>query len=148
MKRLQQSRLHDCSQKLMMVPGSTTEQFAYLCVVRMRKRMKVQVVRFMRIEHGVHQAIFRVLCNYSNYMKATLPHMHVQITLHFTTHKERSVLRSRIWIIDSLQPDETALYKETYRRSKVAQCSRDKRLCVSQTAGYQCNHHLLATQAR
>ena len=110
--------------------------------------MKVQVMRFMRSEHGVHQAIFRVFCNYSNYMKATLPHMHVQITLHFTAPKKRSVLRrSRIWIIHSLQPDEIALHEEKYRRSKVAQCSRDKRPCVSQTAGYQCNHHLLATQA-
>jgi hypothetical protein len=85
--------------------------------------MKVQVVHFMGIEHGVqHQAIFRVLCNYSSYMKATLPHMHVQITLHFTAHKKQSVLRSRIWIINSLKPDETALHEEGYRRSKVVQC--------------------------
>lgn len=61
---------------------------------------------------------------------------------------ETKRIKKQIWIIDSLQPEEPALHEETYRRSKVAQCSWDKRLCVYQTAGYQCNHHLLATQAR
>jgi len=151
MKRLQQSSLHDCSQKLLLVPGRTVEQFTYLCVFRMRKRMKVQVMRFMRNEHGVqHQAVFRVLCNYSNYMKATLPHMLVQITLHFTAHKKQSVLRrSRTWITHYLQPDETALHEATFRRSKVAQCSRETNVSVClKLQAIKCSHHLLATQAR